>query len=412
VAKRRPFGTIITREPHPGRYVRFTWQGRTYQRYAGPNGDIARQQLSAIHALLERGFPIAEVFAQVFGDAHGSRLTFRDAVPVYLEYAKARKKPSTYASDERRFNILKAAPWAGKFLSAVEPDDLLRWTAQRQREKATGSTINRDLSLASALFQWASQSGHVDENPCRRVKRFSEAGRERETYLTADESRALVAAADNALRPLLVCALLTGMRRGELVGLRWRSVDFVRSEITIQPETAKTGKARVIPMAADLRAELETLKAGRPFPKLDGTDPVFAFPDGRTVTVDLLRKLFDAALKGCSAIPGEKKPKVTFHCLRHTAASLMVQDGMSIFDVAKISRSLHPGHDDAVRPFRPQRHPPGRRAIRPGAPARVRGKGEGQGFRVSEQPMRKAAQNPSFSNRWSNQSDPRIGVVP
>jgi integrase len=59
-------------------------------------------------------------------------------------------------------------------------------------------------------------------------------------------------------------------------------------------------------------------------------------PDGREVTSKILRSGFEGAVRRCEAIPFDKRDRVTFHCLRHTAASLMVAEGVPLFDVAKI----------------------------------------------------------------------------
>lgn len=199
----------------------------------------------------------------------------------------------------------------------------------------SGATVNRNLNAISGLFRWATRCGHVEDNPVRRVERFSERGRARETYLTADESRALIEACSAGTRDVVLTALHTGMRRGELLALRWGRVDLVRKEILVAPETEKTGRGRVVPMTDALHARLRELR-GEHAPALDGKDPVFVLSDGREVTLKVLRSGFEGAVKRCEGIPLEKRSKVTFHCLRHTAASLMVSEGVPLFDVAKI----------------------------------------------------------------------------
>lgn len=63
---------------------------------------------------------------------------------------------------------------------------------------------------------------------------------------------------------------------------------------------------------------------------------MFVLADGREITTKILRAGLERAVKRCSGIPLDKRSKVTFHCLRHTAASLMVAEGVPLFDVAKI----------------------------------------------------------------------------
>jgi integrase len=354
--RRRAFGTIKQRPPRPGFYVRFSWGGRCYERQGGPTRAIARGLLTRAEALLRAGEAIEVVLAELFGDAHGSRLTFRDAVPLYLAYAETRKKASTLAGDRTRLGMMMRAPWAGEFLTNLRPETLTRWATERAAapkptpegrasiedapprpriRAVSGATVNRDLNLGSALFRWARSMGHVTENPFREVRRFSEKGRAREVYLTAPESRALVGAASPFLRPMVVAALSTGMRRGELLALRWRAVDLDRGELHVEPETEKAGRGRTVPLTALLRDELKALKGTRNVPALDGSDSVFRCADGAPLTIKVLRAAFGSAVETCEAIPNEKRGRVTFHTLRHTAASLMVAAGVPIFDVAK-----------------------------------------------------------------------------
>ena len=292
----------------------------------------------------------------------GARLTFREAAPHYLAYASTRKKPSTLEGDVRRLRLLCAAPWAGKILATIRPADFLPWMAERQKPKkverktrvrgpdgrmairavevekpgASGATLNRDLALASAVFGWARRAGYVDTNPVRRVERFSEKGREREVYLTAMEANALIDECSPALRPFVLTAIHTGMRRGELLALKWRAVDLERGELLVEPETEKTGRGRVVPLTDELHAELTHLRGHRSRPALDGSDPVFGLHDGEALSVNDLRRLFPTALKRCTIIPLNKRGRVSFHTLRHTAASIMVAAGVPLFDVAKI----------------------------------------------------------------------------
>jgi integrase len=259
------------------------------------------------------------------------------------------------------------APWAGEFLSALRPETLTQWATDRTNAKGadkavsevpatgdgsgtstekakrrrkvravSGATVNRNLNLGSALFRWAIRMGHVTDNPFRGVERFSEKGRAREVYLTAKEAHALVESAAPFLRPVLIAAVSTGMRRGELLSLRWRSVDLERKELRVEAATEKAGRGRVVPLTPWLLSELTTLKASREVPALDGSDPVFRSSDGSPLTEKVLRVAYVSAVRRCEGIPLDKRAGCTFHALRHTAASLMVAAGVPIFDVAKV----------------------------------------------------------------------------
>lgn len=101
------------------------------------------------------------------------------------------------------------------------------------------------------------------------------------------------------VRDVVLTALHTGMRRGELLALEWRAIDLVRKEIVVEAATEKAGRGRVIPMTAVLHARLSELRAERP-PRLDSSDAVFVLPDRREMTPKVLRSAFDGAVRRVS----------------------------------------------------------------------------------------------------------------
>ncbi len=367
-AGRSEFGMVYQT---PGRRtfsVDFIWKGRRVRRAGGSTYALADQKRREVRVLLERGVDLDEVLAHVFGDFCGTRLTFREATAKYLEYAATRKRPSSLADDRYRLGALSRARFANKRLAEITPADLLRWVearhegrtverlrARRPRETlaafrvapdrmerrtlqgASPATINKDLNLISALYRWAIKAGFVDDNPARKVERLSEKGRARETYLSAEEARAFAAACAPSLRPLVIAALHTGARRGELLALCWRDVDMERREVVIAPATEKAGRGRVIPMTPSLFDLLAELRSRRPLPALDGSDRVFLGPDGAPLTLGLLRGLWEKAVeKVGDGVPASKRGAVTFHCLRHTAASLLAAGGIPLLDIARV----------------------------------------------------------------------------
>lgn len=112
-----------------------------------------------------------------------------------------------------------------------------------------------------------------------------------------------------------------------------------RREVLVEAGTEKAGRGRVVPMTDELHAALAKLRASRPRPALDGSDFVFTMGDGAPLRRTVVALMLKAAVARCAEgdkIGPVKRPKVTFHCLRHSAASLMVAEGVPLFDVAKI----------------------------------------------------------------------------
>ena len=334
--KRSRFGTIDERKDRRGYYVRFWWRGRRYRRAAGPTKRIAVQKLANTFALLERGWSIEETLSEVYGDVFGPRLTFQEAVPEYLQFAETRKKPSTLERDRLRLRKTCESSWTKQRLVDIQARDIQRWITELQGIGLSVATLNRYRAIVSAVFKWCFQMGYVSENPVKRVAGFCESDRARDTYLTRTEARALIECAEPLFRPMVLTAIYTGVRRSELLSLRWRDVDFARRELAVLGAYSKTKKKRFIPLAEELESGLKALREERKTVRVDGSDRVFLAPDGSPTTISRVRGMMDRAVASCEAIADEKKPEVTLHVLRHTFASLAAQSGVTFFELGKL----------------------------------------------------------------------------
>jgi integrase len=142
------------------------------------------------------------------------------------------------------------------------------------------STRNQYVQLLKASFRWAAKKGHLAKSPISddsTLKRSKVAQRRRR--ISPEEEQRLLNAADTLrdgagirLQWLIVAAIETGCRRGELLALRWSDVDLAKRTLlvrAIEVGAKKTGKARLLPMSTRLAAVLEMAKidpAGREFP--------------------------------------------------------------------------------------------------------------------------------------------------
>lgn len=132
---------------------------------------------------------------------------------------------------------------------------------------------NRDLNLLRAAFKWAVLHGLIPHSPFRigdepAIRLGRESARTRRLH--PDEDERLLGAATSLLRDLIVAALETGMRRGELLSLQWHQVRFApRAELFLPAEKTKTKRDRRVPISTVLQRVLDARRndpAGNPLP--------------------------------------------------------------------------------------------------------------------------------------------------
>ena len=142
---------------------------------------------------------------------------------------------------------------------------------KRYRERKDGlpranSTCNREVEAIRRLLNKANEWGMLERNPASRLKSLPEP-RGRTRFLSLDEAKRLLEESSRHLRPIIVCALETGMRRGEILNLRCSDVDIKTH--TIYLGKTKNGESRHLPISNRLFPVLSNL------PRRLGNDHVF-----------------------------------------------------------------------------------------------------------------------------------------
>jgi integrase len=207
------------------------------------------------------------------GDPLEARRRERDSVTVasfasrYLEqHAKPKKK--TWREDRRRLETYVSPRIGHRKLAEVSRADVARLHNAIGREKPFEA--NRVLALVAVLFSKAQEWGYLPDaapNPAKHVQRFAERSRER--YVEPDEMPALAAAIDAETSPFIRAAfrlyLLTGLRRSELLSLRWKDVDLTGRKLRLSQ--TKAGRSHVVPLSEPALAILRELPhlLGNPF---------------------------------------------------------------------------------------------------------------------------------------------------
>ncbi len=245
---------------------------------------------------------------------------FRDFFKDYIRFASANKK--SWSHDEDRGNKHLIPVFGDLPLNEITPWKIEKYKSRRSKDGVAKATINRELALLKTVFSKAVVWGKTHDNPVKRVKLY----RENNTivrYLTKDEALRLLEACSDFLRPIVLLALNTGMRKGEVFRLQWRDVNLKRGIIKIRD--SKDGKDAYIPINRTVQDLLDDL------PKFD--DNPHVFPGMKTgAPLRDIRESFQKALRKAEI------ENFRFHDLRHTFASWLVMDGVDIYTVKDLLR--------------------------------------------------------------------------
>ncbi len=259
-----------------------------------------------------------------FPQHEAERHTLADLVDRQLEAVKM-DRPHDY---DRQRVIL--GWWKAKLgdytLATITPELIGRHRDQLQtKEGRAPGTVNRYLSALSKAFSNAVKEWHwLPDNPLRRVNKKAEP-RGIVRYLSDDERAALLDACRKSdcapLYLIVLFALTTGMRRGELLGLRWQDIDLERRAAVLH--NTKNGDRRSVPIVPEVA---ELLREHGRVRRLD-TDLVFPGRGDRPLDID---SAWYAALEQA------KIKDFRFHDLRHTAASYLAMSGATVPELAAV----------------------------------------------------------------------------
>ncbi len=309
---------IYTRKDRPGWWA--SWidaSGKRRQRkLAAHTLQQARTLLNAEKARVEKTVTL--------GYAPPSVETFLAVCTRFLKHQKARLTPAAYI---RESGIVAAhlKPFFGTMkLAEIRRVDVQKYITHRSNEVSPASIV-KELNVLKHMLGLAVEWELIPTNPAHGVKPPRvPAGRVR--YLQPGELRAVLEACPEWLRPIAGLAVATGMRRGEILGLRWLDIDSKGGRIML-PQT-KNGEGRVVYLNTLAQQALAALPQGKAKP----TDFVFKNESTAPENVSL------AFLRACRSV---NVSDFRFHDLRHTAASWMRMKGADIHTVALIL-----GHKD------------------------------------------------------------------
>lgn len=267
----------------------------------------------------------------------GSALSFAEAAEAWLLNGKRKRnvKRSTLidyrqvldayllpAPDDSDLHetVYGRAPFATTSLQNLSAAQIRAWYDRLPY----GRTAEKLLITVRAILRYARSQGWMNEDPTSAIEANPVRYSGDYDFYSREEIDAVIASAANEQDgAIYLTAAMTGLRRGEVVALRWRDIDFggqavrVRSNLSFgQLVTPKSGKVRSVPMVPDVSRTLTRLRNRALF--TSDEDPVFVRPAGGHLDAVVLRARYAAAVRraGLRHLP--------FHSLRHYFGSMAV----------------------------------------------------------------------------------------
>lgn len=235
-------------------------------------------------------------------------------------------------------------------LSKLTPEHVQKMMRALDRQGLSPRSRQYARAVLVRALKWAVTTGTLPRNPAQLVEGPRNAATKLDDAMTADEARAvLAAAAGDRLEALAVLVLRLGLRRGEALALRWEDVDFDARHLTINGtlkwekggriyvDTPKTAESqRTIPLVSGThdalsshrkRQAADRLKAG---PLWRDSDYVFTRPDGQPMVPNVATAWWRSLTERAGVGPRR------FHASRHTAATLLLDQGVPLEVVSAI----------------------------------------------------------------------------
>jgi integrase len=260
--------------------------------------------------------------AKVLGFSPPGNETFPEVSKSYLSHQKARLTPAGYERErgivESHLQLFFACPLRG-----IRRVDIQRYLTKRSSD-VQAETVRKELNVLKHLLKLAVEWEMIPLNPAFGIKGpKAPAGRIR--YLQKGELEVVLIACPEWLRPIVLLAVATGMRRSEILKLRWLDVDLMNKRLML-PQT-KNGDGRVVYLNQTAEATFRGLAEGR---SVNATAKIFAGIQPEHVSVTFLRACRKVGIQD-----------FRFHDCRHTAASWLRMAGADIHTVAQLL-----GHKD------------------------------------------------------------------
>lgn len=284
-----------------------------------------------LHPDLQEAVQLWPVFAQVLGQVAANELTLCKLINEFdFQYHKKDK------------NILKRLKWWSDHYGHLKIFEMSEDHVRHGINKllsvgSTGKvgvspqTTNRFKANLSTVFEFGKNKYHLKSNPCRFIKGKPE-GKGRKRYLSTEEQNRFILAAKQSkwdkLYLLVLMAITTGARRGELMKLRWKDVNWI--DLQIFCGDTKNGSDKIIPLTGAVVVELKRFNA-------ISNALIFANSRNPSSIYDFRHEWNIALERAGIALIDEKGERFVFHSLRHTFCSSLGNSGAELHEIATLA---------------------------------------------------------------------------